>query len=128
MKSQLKKLKSIVASPLMLNRNFKLLFSAQLISLIGSGLTTIGLALFAHQLVEGSSAAIVIGNALMLRILAFLMFSQFAGILADRINRKYMLITSDIIRLGLLLLFPFIDSVWQIYLMIFLINSATAFF
>jgi NRE family putative nickel resistance protein-like MFS transporter len=32
------------------------------------------------------------------------------------------------VRLGLLALFPFIDSVWQIYLMIFLINAATAFF
>jgi MFS transporter, NRE family, putaive nickel resistance protein len=122
------KLKTIFVSPLMRNRNFRLLFSAQLISLIGSGLTTIGLALFAHQLVEGSSAAIVIGNALMLRILAFLMFSQFAGVLADRINRKFMLIGSDMIRLLLLLLFPFIDSVWQIYLMIFMINAATAFF
>lgn len=122
------KLKSILASPLTHNRNFMLFFSAQLISLIGSGLTTIGLALFAHQLIEGSSAAVVIGNALMLRILAFLMFSQFAGILADRINRKYMLIAADIVRLGLLALFPFIDSVWQIYVMIFLINAATAFF
>ena len=124
----IKLLKSLFSSPLTHNRNFMLLFSAQLISLTGSGLTTIGLALFAHQLVEGSSAALVIGNALMLRILAFLMFSQFAGILADRVNRKYMLIAADLVRLGLLLVFPFIDSVWQIYLMIFLINVATAFF
>ena len=124
----IKLLKSLFSSPLPHNRNFMLLFSAQLISLTGSGLTTIGLALFAHQLVEGSSAALVIGNALMLRILAFLMFSQFAGILADRVNRKYMLIAADLVRLGLLLVFPFIDSVWQIYLMIFLINAATAFF
>jgi NRE family putative nickel resistance protein-like MFS transporter len=122
------KLKSMFAGPLTQNRNFMLLFSAQLISLVGSGLTTIGLALFAHQIVEGSSAAVVIGNALMLRILAFLMFSQFAGILADRVNRKYMLIIADIVRLGLLALFPFIDNVWQIYTMIFLINAATAFF
>ena len=120
--------KAMFASPLMQNRNFVLLFSAQLISLVGSGLTTIGLALFAHQLAEGSSAAVVIGNALMLRILAFLMFSQFAGILADRVNRKTILIIADIVRLGLLALFPFIDSIWQIYLMIFLINAATAFF
>ncbi|SDK22727.1 MFS transporter, NRE family, putaive nickel resistance protein [Methylophilus rhizosphaerae] len=122
------KLKSILASPLTQNRNYMLLFSAQLISLVGSGLTTIGLALFAHQIVENSSAAVVIGNALMLRILAFLMFSQFAGILADRVNRKYMLIIADVVRLGLLALFPFLDSVWQIYTMIFLINAATAFF
>ena len=63
------------AGPLLGNRNFSLLFSAQLISLAGSGATTVGLALFAHQLGPGASAAAVIGNALMLRILAFLLFS-----------------------------------------------------
>lgn len=128
MMNKLVKFNSIFSNPLIQNRNFMLLFSSQVISLIGSGLTTIGLALFAHQLVEGSSAAIVIGNALMLRILAFLMFSQFAGIFADQTNKKNVLISADIIRLGLLALFPFIDSVWQVYLMIFLINAATAFY
>lgn len=110
------------------NRNFSLLFSAQLISLAGSGATTVGLALFAHQLVGGSSAAAVIGNALMLRILAFLLFSQPAGVLADRANRKLMLILADLVRFALMALFPFVQSVWQVYLMIFLINAATAFF
>ncbi len=121
-------LASLFASPLARNRDFRLLFSAQVISLIGSGVTTVGLALFAHQLVGGGSAAVVIGNALMLRILAFLLFSQPAGILADRVNRKRMLILADIVRFGLLALFPFIESVWQVYMMIFLINAATAFF
>lgn len=110
------------------NRNFILLFSAQLISLAGSGATTVGLALFAHQLVGGSSAATVIGNALMLRILAFLLFSQPAGVLADRANRKFLLILADLVRFVLMALFPFVQSVWQVYLMIFLINAATAFF
>lgn len=110
------------------NRNFKLLFSAQIISLTGSGATTVGLALFAHQLIGGGSAATVIGNALMLRILAFLMFSQPAGVLADRANRKLMLILADLVRFVLMALFPFVQTVWQVYLMIFLINAATAFF
>jgi len=110
------------------NRNFKLLFSAQVISLAGSGVTTVGLALFAHQLVSGSSAAAVIGNALMLRILAFLLLSQPAGVLADRMNRKSMMIVADLVRFGLMALFPWVQSVWQVYLMIFLINAATAFF
>lgn len=110
------------------NRNFKLLFSAQVISLAGSGVTTVGLALFAHQLVGGTSAAAVIGNALMLRILAFLLLSQPAGVLADRMNRKSMMIVSDLVRFGLMALFPWVENVWQIYLMIFLINAATAFF
>ncbi|MEK6707812.1 MAG: MFS transporter [Pseudomonadota bacterium] len=115
-------------NPLASNRNFRLLFSAQVISLTGSGVTTVGLALFAYQLVGGDSAAIVIGNALMLRILAFLLFSQPAGILADRLNRKHILIAADLVRFVLVAMFPFIQYAWQIYVLIFLINAATAFF
>lgn len=110
------------------NRNYILLFSAQIISLLGSGVTTVGLALFAYQLTGGASATAVIGNALFLRILAFLIFSQPAGVLADRFNRKYILIAADVLRFGLLALFPFITEIWQIYALIFLINAVTAFF
>ncbi len=74
-------------------------------------MTTVGLALFAHQLVGGSSAAAVIGNALMLRILAFLLLSQPAGVLADRMNRKSMMIVSDLVRFGLMALFPWVENV-----------------
>ena len=123
----IRKIKTMPPS-LLQNRNYLLLFSAQIISLTGSGVTTIALALFAYQIVGGASAAAVLGNALMLRILAFLLFSQLAGVLADRVNRKAMLIVADVARFGLLALFPFVTEVWQIYAMIFAINAATAFF
>jgi NRE family putative nickel resistance protein-like MFS transporter len=110
------------------NRDFRLLFSAQIISLLGSGVTTVGLALFAYQLTGGASATAVIGNALTLRILAFLLFSQPAGVIADRISRKKILIAADLVRFGLLTLFPFITAIWQIYALIFAINAITAFF
>src|SRR5438132_10652108 len=110
------------------NRNFRLLFSAQIISLLGSGVTTVGLALFAYQLTGGASATAVIGNALTLRILAFLLFSQPAGVIADRVSKKRILIVADVIRFALLALFPFITAVWQIYVLIFAINAVTAFF
>src|SRR5436189_1555327 len=110
------------------NQNFRLLFSAQIISLLGSGVTTVGLALFAYQLTGGASATAVIGNALTLRILAFLLFSQPAGVIADRVSKKRVLIAADVVRFALLALFPFITSVWQIYLLIFAINAVTAFF
>lgn len=110
------------------NRDFLLLFSAQIISLLGSGVTTVGLAIFAYQLTGGASATAVIGNALFLRILAFLIFSQPAGVIADRFSRKKMLIAADVLRFGLLALFPLITEIWQIYTLIFLINAVTAFF
>src|SRR5262245_29188401 len=109
-------------------RNFRLLFGAQIVSLLGSGVTTVGLALFAYRLTGGASATAVIGNALTLRILAFLLFSQPAGVIADRVSRKKILITADLVRFGLLALFPFITAVWQIYALIFAINAVTAFF
>src|SRR6266508_3816637 len=110
------------------NRNFRLLFGAQIISLLGSGVTTVGLALFAYQLTGGTSATAVIDNALTLRILAFLLFSQPAGVIADRVSRKQILIAADLVRFALLALFPFITQVWQIYALIFAINAMTAFF
>ena len=110
------------------NRNFRLLFSAQIISLLGSGVTTVALALFVYQLTGGASATGIIGNALMLRILAFLLFSQPAGVMADRLNRKKMLIAADLIRCLLLALFPFITAIWHVYVLIFSINAVTAFF
>jgi len=118
----------VAVTPLWRNRNFRLLFSAQVISLLGSGVTTVGLALFAYQLTGGVSATAVIGNALTLRILAFLLFSQPAGVIADRVSKKRILIVADVIRFALLTLFPFITAVWQIYALIFAINAVTAFF
>lgn len=119
---------SRLTNPLWRNRDFRLLFGAQIISLLGSGVTTVGLALFAYQLTGGASATAVIGNALTLRILAFLLFSQPAGVIADRVSRKKILIAADLARFALLALFPFITAVWQIYALIFAINAVTAFF
>src|SRR5215204_4026199 len=110
------------------NRNYLLLFSAQIVSLLGSGVTTVGLALFAYQLTGGTSATAVVGNALTLRILAFLIFSQPAGVIADRVNRKWILVSADLARFALLALFPLVTQVWQIYALIFAINAVTAFF
>lgn len=118
----------LATPPLWRNRGFCLLFAAQVISLLGSGVTTVGLALFTYQLTGGPSAAAVIGNALMLRILAFLLFSQPAGVIADRVSRKHVLIAADLARFALLALFPFITTVWQVYALIFAINAVTAFF
>lgn len=109
------------------NRDFLRLFAAQVTSLVGSGVTSIALAAFAYEL-TGRDATAVVGIALMLRILAFLLFSQPAGVLADRIQRKRMLVAADLVRVGLLGFFPFITAVWQIYLLIFAINAVTAFF
>jgi NRE family putative nickel resistance protein-like MFS transporter len=115
-------------STLTRNRSFQKLFAAQVISLAGSGVTTVALALFVHELAGKAAATAVLGQALMLRIVAFLVFSQLAGVLADRLSRKPILIASDLARFGLIALFPFITTVWQVYAAVFAVNCLTAFF
>ena len=109
------------------NRTFTLLFWAQAMSLAGSGVTTVALALMVHKMAGPATATAVLGQALMLRIAAFLLFSS-RRILADRLNRKAILIASDISRLVILAFFPFITTVWQVYAAVFVLNSLTAFF
>lgn len=110
------------------NRSFVLLFSAQVVSLLGSGATTVALALLAYDMVGSRSATAVLGNALMLRILAFLIFSQPAGVLADRVSRKRILVLADVARAALLCVMPWVTETWHVYLLVFAINAVTAFF
>ena len=109
------------------NKNFVRLFAAQATSLVGSGVTSVALAAFAYQLV-GRNATAVVGTALALRILAFVTISPIAGVLADRVDRKRILVAADVLRVLLMGVFPFITAVWQIYGLIFAINAVTAFF
>ena len=57
-----------------------------------------------------------------------MIFSQPAGVIADRVSRKKILVAADLVRFLLLGLFPFITIVWEIYALIFVINAVTAFF
>ena len=109
------------------NRDFVRLFAAQLTSLVGSGVTSVALAVFAYQL-SGRNATVVVGTALTLRILAFVTLSPIAGVVADRVDRKKLLVAADLSRVLLMGAFPFIRTVWQIYVMIFVLNAVTAFF
>lgn len=112
---------------LLANRNFLRLFAAQVTSLVGSGITSVALAAFAYQL-TGSNATVVVGTALTLRILAFVLLSPIAGVMADRLDRKRMLVAGDLLRVALLGLFPFVTDVAGIYALIFAVNAVTAFF
>ncbi|WP_293913046.1 MFS transporter [Deinococcus sp.] len=107
---------------------FARLYAAQTVSQVGDALTWVGLALLAYQLTGGEDAAVVLGAALTLRVLAFVVFSPLAGVIADRINRKWLLVGCDLGRMAVIGLLPFVHAVWQVYLLMFLVNALTAFF
>ena len=109
------------------NKVFAKLYFAQTISLIGDAFTWVGLALLAYQFGKERSA-IILASALTLRVTAFIIFSPFAGVLADRVSRKKILYVTHFIRMGIVCCLPFINSEWQIYVLVFLLNVFNAFF
>ncbi len=106
---------------------FRHLFAGQVLALLGSGLASVGLALLAYDL-AGSGAAGVLGTALAIRMLAKLPIAPLAGAYAARVPRKALLAGLDMVRAGLVLLYPLVDAVWQIYLLILVLAAAEAVF
>ena len=109
------------------NTTYRRLFAAQILSLIGTGLTTVALGLLAYE-IAGANAGQVLGIALAIKMIAYVGISPFAGALAGFLPRRGLLVTLDVIRAGMVLLLPFVTEVWQIYVLVFLFQSCSAAF
>lgn len=103
------------------------LFAAQVLSLIGTGLLTVALGLLTVD-IAGSQAGAVLGTAMTIKILAYVFLLPLITTLVGRLPRKAVLIGSDLIRAGIALLLPWVTEAWQIYLLIFLLQSVSAAF
>ena len=106
---------------------FQKLFWAHVVSLVGSGLSSVALALLAHQLVGGSAAA-VLGVTLAIRIVVIVFCAPWAGRIAERFGARAILIGSDVVRAGVVVSFFFVDAVWQIYALAVVLNLGAALF
>lgn len=109
------------------NRSYRHMFGAQVVALIGTGLLTVALGLLAYDL-AGANAGAVLGTALAIKMIAYIGVGPIANAFADRLPRRPLLVTLDLIRAGIALLLPFVTEVWQIYVLIFVLQSASAAF
>ncbi len=106
---------------------FGRLFAAQVVALLGTGLLTVALGLLAYDL-AGASAGAVLGMAYAIKMIAYVGLAPIAGALVANLPRKPVLIGADMIRAGVALMLPFISEIWQIYIAIFLLQTASATF
>lgn len=109
------------------NRTYRYLFAAQVIALIGTGLATVALGLLAFDL-AGANAGAVLGTALAIKMVAYIGIAPVVGAFANHLPRKAFLISMDILRAGVALCLPFVDQIWQVYVLIFVLQSASAAF
>ncbi len=109
------------------NTTYRHLFLAQVIALLGTGLATVALSLLAFDL-AGANAGAVLGTALAIKMTAYIGVAPIASAFAERLPRRAVLVTLDLVRAAVALALPFVTEIWQIYTLIFLLQSASAAF
>lgn len=106
---------------------FRRLFAAQVVALVGTGLLTVALGLLAYDL-AGSAAGAVLGTALAIKMVAYVVVAPVVSAATHRISRRVLLVGADAVRASIALLLPFVDHTWQIYALIFVLQAASATF
>jgi DHA3 family macrolide efflux protein-like MFS transporter len=110
------------------NRSFLALWLGQIVSQIGDSFTFLALLITVNRL-TGSTTAM--GLMMISLTLPQLVFSFLAGVVVDRVNRKQVMIVSDLLRGLLVLAFLTVHSAEQVYVFYivgFLLSSVSVFF
>ena len=97
------------------NRNFRYLWFGQIVSLLGDWFNLVASAALVGMLTQSGLA---VGSLFVVRMLAPLFISPVAGVVADRYNRKQILIATDVVRAAVVLAFLLVrdaGDVWLLY-------------
>lgn len=110
-------------------RDFRLLWLGQVISNFGDSLTGLAVLLLINRLTDGSVSAIAFGA--IVQAIPQLTFGLLAGVYVDRMDRKRIMIISDLLRGAMVLCFILVTSqelLWLIYLITFTQAAIGVFF
>ncbi len=108
-----------IQSPLK-NAVFRRLFAAQVLALVGMGLTTVALALLVYKL-DAAQAGWILGAALGLKMAIKIVVAPIAGAYGAHVPRRLFLAAIDLSRALLVGLYPFVDATWQVFAIVGLI-------
>ena len=110
------------------NANFRWLWGGQVVSLLGDWFNLIASAILIAELTDSGLA---LGVLFTIRMLAPFVVAPIAGIFADRYNRKYLLIITDLVRAVIVLGFLFVrdaNDIWLLYVLTVLLFGVSGFF
>lgn len=114
------------ASSVLQNRDFLLLWLAQLFSQIGQNALVLGLLVLVQRLTQSPTH---LSLATLSMIVPSVLFSMLAGVMVDRFNKKTVLVVANMLRVVASLAYLFLDrSLGLIYLVSFLFSSIGQFF
>jgi MFS family permease len=97
------------------------------LSLLGTGLATVALGLLAFDL-AGADAGAVLGTALAIKMIAYVGIAPVAGAFVHLVPRRSLLVALDLLRAAVALALPFVTEIWQVYVLIFVLQTGSAAF
>ncbi len=111
------------------HRNYRLFFTGQLVSVVGTWMQNIALAWF---VVELTRSPVAVGVLAFCRFVPFTLFGLFAGVLADRFDNRRLVMATQVgamvVSVALAVLaFTGAAEVWQAYVLAFLGGTALVF-
>lgn len=108
------------------NKGYITLMFAQAISSIGDWLSIIAVITLVG--LKWNASPMEVSLIILCLAIPMALFGPFTGTLADRFNRKTLMILSDVIRAGLILILTVADTIWIVYACLFTIGVFSSFF
>ncbi len=99
------------------NPNFRRLWFGDIVSLLGDWFNTIAIYSIVERL---SGSPFAMGLVFVVKLLPFALASPLAGLIADRFNRRRLMLAADLVRAILVLGFLFVrsqDDLWLLYVL-----------
>lgn len=114
------------------HHDFARLWSGQLVSNIGTAISSLALMFYAFSL---TGSAISMAILAIVQTIPVVIFAGFVGVYVDQWNRKKIMVASDIVRAVTILLIPltiyfpaFLPTIYWVYILTFIYASANAWF
>lgn len=108
------------------NKDFLKLLIAQGVSDFGDGVAFLGFIMVALYLHAGT--AIETSLIFICASLPVILVGPFAGVFVDRWNRKRTMIVSDLLRAAAVCTLLFVQTIWAIYIVVFIVSTLSRFF
>ena len=111
---------------LLKNKGYLTLMGAQAISSIGDWLSIVAIITLVG--LKWNASPIEVSFVILCLAVPMALLGPVAGIVADRLNRKVLMIVSDVVRAGLILLLTIVSELWMVYAILLAVGVFSSVF